>query len=144
MKLQESIPVIITGSHERAASGTVERRVWEKKERALRGFKAWMICWGIAMGAALIPLLHFILVPFFILAGPVAFQWVNGQEEIILGGKGTCPDCNREFEIVRTSVKWPLSDLCNHCHSQLRIEKLTPSSEISLPVSGAEHESDQT
>jgi len=78
--------------------------------------------WGLGLVAIFIPLLHFVLVPLLIIAGPFAFYWVAGQEQIILGGKGECPECQREFEIARSPVKWPLSDLCNHCRSQLNIE----------------------
>jgi len=121
MKSQETIQVVIEGSQGRLGSGTVEKRVFEKKERTVRAFKAWGAAWGLALVSILIPMLHFLLVPFFLISGPFIFYWILGQEQVILGGKGECPECKKEFKIVRSPVKWPITDLCNHCQAQVKV-----------------------
>jgi hypothetical protein len=124
MKLQETIPVSIQGNHEQVTRGEVVHIQWDKKERTMRGLKSLGIAWGLAAATILIPILHFILVPLLLLAGPIAFFWTTNQEEILEGGSGECPDCKRKFEIIRAPVKWPLSDICNHCHSPVKINPL--------------------
>jgi hypothetical protein len=121
MKAPESIPVQITSARDHHSEGTVSLQSWEKKERTARAFKALGFTWIGAIVAVFLPLLHFVLVPALLVAGPLLFFWVAGREQVILGGKGTCPDCGKEFEIVRSPVKWPLTDLCNHCQARVKI-----------------------
>ena len=120
----EQVAVTIRGMRGKApTSGSVRLRVWQKRERTLRGLKSLGICWGLAVAAVFLPLLHFVLVPLLLLAGPAAFFWIAGQEQVVLGGSGGCPDCGKTFEIVRSPARWPLSDSCNHCRSQVTIER---------------------
>jgi hypothetical protein len=126
MNSQAVIPVRIESVHGRTSAGTVDLRIWEKSERTRRGLKALGIAWGIALCSVLIPILHFILVPTFLLAGPVAFVWVAAREREILGGQGVCPECGKPLPIVRAPVRWPLSDMCAACQSTLKIEPATP------------------
>jgi hypothetical protein len=128
MKPPQTLSVTIANIRGKTSTGTVEWKVWDKKERTKRALKALGMTWGLAIVSVLIPILHFILVPLFILAGPIVFSWIAGQEQVILGGKGTCPECGKEFEIVRTAVKWPISDICNHCQAELKIEQTEPQS----------------
>lgn len=123
MQPQKQISVQITSGSDQISTGTVFLQVWEKKDRIPRSFKALGITWGLALVSVLIPLLHFFLVPLLLMGGPIVCYWVFHQQQIILGGKGICPDCKKEFKIVRARVRWPLSDICNHCHAQVRIER---------------------
>jgi hypothetical protein len=118
---EREIQVRIGSRVENSTSGQVLLKSWTKQERTRRSFKALGFCWLLAVGAVLIPILHFVLVPTFLLAGPIAFFWVANQEDEISGGKGVCPECSKEFEIVRTAVKWPITDICNHCRAELKI-----------------------
>jgi hypothetical protein len=123
MSSQAVIPVQIRGLGDKVSPGTVEHQAWQKRERTLRALKALGITWGLAVAAVLIPLLHFVLVPLLLLAGPAVFVWIAGQEEMILGGRGTCPECGKPLEIAKSTVKWPLKDICTHCHAQLTVER---------------------
>jgi hypothetical protein len=126
MNSPQTLAVKISNVRGSTSNGTVELKVWDKKERTTRAFKALAFTWGLAIISILIPILHFILVPTLILAGPIVFSWIAGQEQVILGGKGVCPECGKEFEIARSAVKWPMSDLCNHCKTELKIEQTEP------------------
>ncbi len=123
MNAPQTLAVTITDIREHSSSGTVELKIWDKKERTKRALKALGFTLGLAVVSVLIPILHFILVPTFILASPIVFFWIAGQEQVILGGKGTCPNCHKEFEIARSPVTWPLSDLCDHCKAELKINQ---------------------
>lgn len=103
------------------ASGEVTTEHWEAKERSKRALKIWGICWGIALFCVIIPILHFFLVPSFLLAGPIAAFFVYQQSDAVLGGKSTCPHCGKPFEVARMKIKWPLDDICANCHSAVKI-----------------------
>jgi hypothetical protein len=133
MTSPQTLAVIISNIRGLKTTGTVELKVWDKKERTTRALKALGLTWGLAVASILIPILHFILVPSLILAGPIVFFWIAGQEQVILGGKGICPECGKEFEIVRTAVKWPISDMCNHCQAEVKIEQADSQGEASAP-----------
>jgi hypothetical protein len=120
----KTLPVEITNIQGEKTTGTVELRIWDKKERTMRALKALGMTWGAAAVCVIFPIIHFVLVPVLILAGPIIFSIVVGQEQVILGGKGQCPKCKQEFEIARSSVKWPMTDICNHCQAELKIGQL--------------------
>lgn len=124
MNSPQTLAVTVTDIRGQASSGSVELKVWDKKERTTRALKALGFTLGLAVISVLIPILHFILVPTFILASPIVFFWIAGQEQVILGGKGNCPNCHKEFEIARSAVTWPLSDICNHCQAELKIDQV--------------------
>jgi len=103
------------------SQGKVRLSQWDKKARTARGVRAWMMAWGGMLVAVFIPILHFILVPVLFLGGPLLFFVIAAEKQIILGGEGKCPDCLREIAIVRSPLRWPISDMCNHCQASLKI-----------------------
>jgi hypothetical protein len=62
-------------------------------------------------------------VPGLLLAGPIGAWLISGQESVVLGGKGSCPDCEKELTLSRAWDQWPISDLCPSCQHRLKIEK---------------------
>ena len=123
MDSQATISVRIKGLKGLVTEGTIQYRTWEDRERTLRALKGLGLAWGAAAVAVFIPLLHFVLVPVLLIAGPILAVTLVGQKEIILGGNGICPDCKLAFHIARMAATWPASDICNHCHSRLKIER---------------------
>ncbi len=103
------------------AEGIARIIIWSRHERMQRAIKTGAIFFGLAIGAAFIPLLHFVLVPAFLLATPIAAYLAYGQESVISGGNARCPDCGNEFELARTKPAFPLNDLCTHCRREVRI-----------------------
>lgn len=71
--------------------------------------------WGLAVGAVLIPLLHFVLVPGLALLGPVfaylAFRpTVKVRSETIV-----CPKCGQASSIEEGATGWPVTLRCSQC-----------------------------
>jgi hypothetical protein len=119
--MKKTSPVELVSPDGKMASGEVITEHWEAKDRSKRALKILGICWGIALFSIIIPIAHFILVPSFILAGPIAAFFTYQQSDAVLGGKGTCPHCGQPFEIARMKIKWPLDDICAKCHSSVKI-----------------------
>ncbi len=119
--IQNVCRVTLISSDEKKTQGIVWIQEWNQKERLRRALKALGISWGLAIVSVLIPLAHFILVPAFLLAGPfVAFR-IYQVVSTIAGGTGNCPNCEKEFTIVKASLKWPIHDLCSACQSSVVI-----------------------
>ena len=74
-----------------AASVRVRHR--DRRERSLRAVRTLAACWGLAVLAVFLPVLHFILVPGLLLLGP-AMAWSRLHEaRTLLGADGACPAC---------------------------------------------------
>jgi len=105
-----------------SSNGEIRVQFWNKKERILRALKFAGICWGGAVVSVFFPVLHFVLVPGFLIAGPIVGIFMLKQESVVLGGEGVCPSCHAFLPIVRSSYKFPISELCTHCHCGIKIE----------------------
>lgn len=118
----QALNALIVGS-DRKEPAQVFVKSWSKGEIAKRAFKAWGFWWLLAAVSIFIPLLHFVLVPLFLLIGLVAPLLVSVQKTVVLGGQGTCPFCSETFEIIKCSDRWPLHDVCGACRRHVTIEK---------------------
>lgn len=115
-------PIIIRGGMETPPSaGVVSIVTWSAQERSRRAFKLLGICWGIGLFGVIIPLVHFVLVPGMLIAGIVGFLHQSKQATLILGGKGSCPECQKEFRIAKAADKFPMAEVCENCNSSVSI-----------------------
>lgn len=116
-------PVQLRSDHGSAfTEGEVQIQTWDPQAQMKRAVKAGLACLGAAVVSVFLPLAHFVLVPGFLLASPFVFFFILKQESVVLGGKGTCPECQKPFDIVRSPNRFPMSDLCSHCKRPVRIE----------------------
>ena len=61
--------------------------------RTARAVRTWAICWGLAVVAVFLPVLHFVLVPALLAAGPL-LGWQALREHVTLvRAEGHCPGC---------------------------------------------------
>lgn len=110
----------------RDASGKVRIESWDPPARLRRAAKTWAGCWGVAIAAIPFPLLHFVIPPVMVLAGPIAGIYVYTRRSVVLGGEGECPDCGKKFPIARLPNRFPQSDLCTHCQSNVKLSLARP------------------
>lgn len=115
------VDVILSSSNQKKTSGIALVQEWTQRERLKRAFKILGILWGLGLVSILIPLAHFVLVPGFLLAGPPIAFYIYQITKMIAGGKGICPNCGKEFSIVKVPLKWPLNDLCSVCQTSVLI-----------------------
>lgn len=117
-----TINAIIIGGEGRETA-TLYQRTWTPNQRRIRAIKTFALWWGLALVSLFIPILHFVLVPLFLLIGLIAPPFVFASKTVILGGNGTCPFCGKSFEIFKCKDEWPLHDVCAECQRHVRIEK---------------------
>lgn len=116
--------VQVTGKNQKTTSGEVYLQEWDKSARMKRALKVGLGSIVLAGFAVFIPIVHFILVPALLLGGPIAAYYIYRLEQMVKGGKSTCPECGKPFEIAQGLAKWPLSDICGSCRSPVTINLL--------------------
>jgi hypothetical protein len=84
-------------------------------ERMRRATLGWAACWGLGIAAVFVPVLHFVLVPALLLAGPLvaSFRW--REQATVLSVRGTCPGCEHPVTVAmkqpaRASMAWRCPD----------------------------------
>lgn len=90
-----------------------------KGGRLIRGLKALGICWAIAIFCILIPILHFVLVPLFLLIGALMFMQQWGQQYYFVSGSILCPSCQTEIKPKAGAFDWPKREICHNCRADL-------------------------
>ncbi|HHH36775.1 MAG TPA: hypothetical protein ENK48_08130 [Gammaproteobacteria bacterium] len=99
MAERQSRPIRISNSNGQHTEGTLNYSVYTPRERMLRGAKALGICWGLAVLS--IPLIgaHWVLVPGFLIAGPVVGYRRYHSTESMESAVGECPTCHQQVTI---------------------------------------------
>ena len=105
----------------RSAEGTWSVSRLTHPERLRRALKAWGWTWLGAVGAVLIPILHFVLVPMLLIAGPVVAYFIYGQDALILDGSSVCPQCSAPFKISSGRYQSSVKDVCGSCRHSVTI-----------------------
>lgn len=83
--------------------------------RALRALARLGGCWLAAVACVFVPLLHFVLVPAFLLLGPV-LAWVGARATVtVKSDQVTCPRCALATPVQPGTTGWPLRLWCASC-----------------------------
>jgi len=120
----EPVTVSVLGKGSVSSTGEVRLVRWNKKARVFRAVFALLISWFLALLSVPLPILHLLLIPVFIFAGPILFAYFLLQKGRIKEGKGSCPACNAEVTFLPASEQWPLHQVCKSCESHLRITRV--------------------
>jgi len=90
--------------------------------RALRAGLAWGLCWAIALAFLPVPIVHFILVPAFLITGPVV-AWKRFSKTVVVE-RGTlqCIRCRAPVPIEEPHFGWPVGLFCKACGVTLRLQ----------------------
>lgn len=104
--------------------GFALRRDLSQGARAKRASKALGICWFVAWVSVFVPLLHFFLVPLFLIVGLVLGFLVWMAKAEVLGGEVICPNCAKVNQLPRDSENWPVRRRCDGCSFVLTIDPL--------------------
>ena len=98
-----------------STTGFVERREYTFAERMTRGLKIAGVLWLVAVVTLFVPILHFILVPSFLILG-IVFGWAAWHDKAeVIRGEFICPNCKRTIPIPRESENFPCATRCTEC-----------------------------
>lgn len=91
-----------------------------KPKRVARALKALGTCWGLAIVSVFLPVLHFLLVPGFLIAGPYLALQRLAEKATLFGASGTCPACGHELGFkVREPLRDRTSLRCTACSREI-------------------------
>lgn len=74
-----------------------------------------VVCWALAVATFFIPLLHFVLVPGFVVVGPVMAFLAFRSTVKVTSTSVTCPKCEKVSTIEKGLTGWPVTLRCSHC-----------------------------
>ena len=118
----EPLQIVVVGNQQKEP-GEIYLQTWSNAQRSWRAIRVFLLCWALAAISILIPILHFVMVPFFFFLGLIAPFFVVRRKSVILGGSGACPFCAKRFIILRSANDWPLQSVCGSCHRHVRMER---------------------
>lgn len=114
--------VIVSDQSNHGLAGILYKTHFNTQERLLRAVSVVLAFWGIALVTVLVPIAHFLLVPFFLILGPV-LGWLRFRQEILtVGVKTCCPVCQQSAMIHMEGVtQLPAHVYCPQCDKPLII-----------------------
>lgn len=120
-------PVLIKGKGDETSAGTLHISIYSARERATRAAIVLALWWALALLSVLIPLAHFILVPLFLITGPVMaykrFRTIEVSERV----EGHCPVCRNTITLKLGPAEKPvLWKYCPLCQEPMSCEAATP------------------
>lgn len=93
-----------------------------KNDLVLQSLKKLSLFWGIGFLCVFIPMLHFFLVPGFIIAGIYSFLKQYKNTHHLLAGSFRCPSCDETSEVKNLYFHEDSKISCSNCARQLTIK----------------------
>lgn len=98
--------------------------LYDEKDRMKRALKRLGLFWLLSIGSIPIIFAHWVLVPGFFIAGPIAAMMVYRIEQALDQASGLCPNCNEsitiQLEAKDTLPKWTY---CPSCNKSIQIDR---------------------
>jgi predicted RNA-binding Zn-ribbon protein involved in translation (DUF1610 family) len=92
-------------------------------DRMRRAARAWAGCWGAAVVAVFLPVLHFVLVPSLLVGGPLYAMVMMRERVTVLGADGACPACGAEqHPRMKTGASDRMEFRCESCRRALALK----------------------
>lgn len=123
----QNISVVITAraNLDKQSSAQIVIKKIPEAMQIMRGLKALGICWVIALLCILVPILHFVLVPLFLVVGAFMFFQQMSIKVYLVEGKFNCPSCNAEIILKPAPFDWPKREICEACRADLSLNPKT-------------------
>jgi len=108
--------------HDKIGPAMVSVRQHGKPDRLKRAAKAWAGCWGAAIVAVFLPVLHFILVPALLVGGPLYAMVMMREKVTVLGADGNCPACGvPQHPRPKAGASATMAFRCESCRRALEL-----------------------
>lgn len=108
-----------------ASLKTLESSATEAQKKAVRFFV--MGCFA-ALVSLFIPIAHFFLVPGFLIAAIVAYQYFKKSRVELTSCSIECPACQKQIQLNRQPLELPLKVVCDSCRALVEIQAAEPTS----------------
>ncbi len=134
MASNEELVVDIKDDNDNVTQGKLFYIAFTKADRTKRAITAWAVCWGLAILSIPIILAHYILIPAFLIAGPIIARSRLKQPQEMITVDGECPHHKGPFSLkmekTDTLPKWAY---CPVCDKGLHIAESTTADALTTP-----------
>jgi len=104
----------IENAEKESTVGQLHITSYSAQERTSRAIKMLALLWGLAIVTVFIPLAHFVLVPGFLIAGPIIAYKRYHMAEHPSSADGECPTCKQPSSIhLEPSDTLPMWTYCS-------------------------------
>ncbi len=124
--MEQSVTITFEDSARAPVPGTLAVAALSVSARVVGALKLLALLWLCALAAVFIPILHFVLVPGLLLAGPVFALRRFGRTVQVTARELACPKCKRPVPIEEGATGWPVRLLCPECSARLALRPGEP------------------
>jgi hypothetical protein len=104
------------------SDGTLYITNFDKNDRLKRAAKVLGLCWLGAAGSIPIIIAHWVLVPGFLIAGPIMAYKRMQQHTLKEHVTGKCPHCKKEITMnLDAADQLPKWDYCPNCNKSIQM-----------------------
>ena len=102
----------------------IEILCWSKPQIYRRAVLRTMLILLLTMVGALIPVLHFLLIPLGLFSAVYIMLRSLKNKQSIKAGVLNCPECQKQISFDQLSCKFPLDLSCRHCERLITLSKV--------------------
>jgi hypothetical protein len=117
MSTVEQHPIAIQDGKNAAAPGVLNVTLYAPNDRTVRALKTLGLFWALAAVSVPIIIAHWVLVPGFLIAGPVMALRRYRMMRSVDGVEGACPTCRADIKVALEPndvlPKWTYCPACN-------------------------------
>jgi uncharacterized protein with PIN domain len=107
---------------DKTTDAQLHTKVFDNKESIIRALKRLGLFWLLALASLPIIGAHWVLVPGFFIAGPIAAIMAYNVREMLDKASGVCPECRESIEIkMEPKELLPKWTYCPQCNNSLHI-----------------------
>ena len=114
-----------SSNSESSLNAELQMTFYDDKDRLKRALTRLGLFWLLAVGSIPIIFAHWVLVPGFFIAGPIAAMMVYRIDRAVDHASGQCPNCSKRITIKLepkdTLPKWAY---CPSCNNSIQIDHL--------------------
>lgn len=117
-------PIVLRARERLTGQGRLITEWFTQRQRIKRAAIVWLVLWLLAILAIAIPVVHFVLAPLLLIAGPVA-AYLRYRERIMATRiEAECPLCNDDiFVSLPVKTELPHWEVCPQCHGHIQLRK---------------------
>ena len=120
--MAEERPILIENDAGVTRAGTLRVVQFSRRERWIRALKMLGLMWLLAAVTLFIPIAHFVLVPGFLIAGPVTAVMRFRTGESMESASGECPTCGKAMTVpLHPAARLPLWTYCAPTNDPIRL-----------------------
>ncbi len=122
MSSTEITRILLRDNVGKTADGELYSTRYDPGDRIQRALLRLALLWVLAGVSLFIPLVHFVLVPGFLIAGPVVAVLAYRSSQARDRAEGKCPVCGKEVSIkLEAKDEIPKWTYCPACNAALKI-----------------------